>query len=57
MIGIACALLMRACTRHRLGLYALACDEEASVHYGIDQHGIDAWLWRLYCYLSGFLSG
>ena len=41
---------------HQRGLYALACDEEASAYYGIEQQGILCWLWRVRCYLLGFFG-
>lgn len=43
--------------RHARGLYSLACDIEASLHYGIGEHEAGIRLWRLRCYASGFLRG
>lgn len=42
--------------RHQRGLHSLACDEEASSHYGIENRGVSGWLWRLRCYLLGAFS-
>ena len=42
--------------RHQCGLHSLACDEEASFHYGIQHRGISGWLWHTRCYLRGFLG-
>lgn len=41
---------------HERGLYALACDEEASLHYHIQHEGLLGGLWRLRCYLLGFFG-
>ncbi len=41
---------------HDRGLYYVACDIEASEHYGIKDKGISAWLWRSRCYLLGVLN-
>lgn len=38
---------------HLRGLYFIACDEEASLHYGIDTKGFWGMLWRVRCYLKG----
>lgn len=39
---------------HDQGQYALACDQEASEHYGIEHAGIAGRIWRSRCYLNGF---
>ncbi len=41
---------------HERGLYALACDEQASAHYTVDTHGLPGWLWRIRCYMKGFMG-
>jgi hypothetical protein len=41
---------------HPRGLYALACDEEACTHYEINTHGVVSLLWKVRCYLRGFMG-
>jgi hypothetical protein len=43
-------------SRHELGLYALACDQEASAKYGINESGLGMTMWRARCYIRGFLD-
>lgn len=40
--------------RHQNGVYSLACDAEASQHYGISEYGIGMRVWRVRCYMAGF---
>ncbi len=42
--------------RHARGVYALACDIEASAHYGLSNTGVCASLWRLGRYVRAFLG-
>lgn len=42
--------------RHDRGLYSIACDEEASAHYGIKHQGVSRWAWPMRCYLKGFFE-
>lgn len=41
--------------RHERGQYHLACDLEASLHYGISERGLGMRLWRIRCYVTGFI--
>ncbi len=44
--------------RHLAGVYNLACDEEATVHYdGAPGQGIRYRLWQVRLYLRGFFKG
>jgi len=40
--------------RHNSGLYSIACDIEASEHYGLPETGMLLKLHRLRCYCKGF---
>lgn len=42
--------------RHDRGLYSIACDEEASAHYGIKHQGVSRWAWPMRCYLKGLFE-
>ena len=45
-------------TRHLAGVYNLACDEEATIHYdGAPGQGIQYRLWQVRLYLRGFFKG
>lgn len=46
----------RLMERHDRGLYGIACDKEASEHYGIGQQGVSTKLWLIRCYLAGFFA-
>lgn len=41
---------------HARGLYALGCDEEACLHYGLKTDGLAMYWWRLRCYALGFIG-
>lgn len=41
---------------HDRGLYAVACDIEVADHEKTPQTGIVVTLWRIRCYLRGFVG-
>lgn len=47
---------MNLSARHQRGLFAIACDQEASEHYRIGASGLLARLWRMRCYVRGVLG-
>lgn len=48
-------VLARIAYAHDQALYALACDAEASIHYGLNEHA--SMIWQIRLYVCGALKG
>lgn len=50
-----CVLVDFLAAAHNRGVYNVACDQEASAHYGIPLDTLKHKVWQVRCYVQGFL--